>query len=67
MIAFGLLEFAVAYAYWTGATWGWWLGIIAAILDILSIFSLNVISLIIGIVMLYYLTRPHVKVWFHKS
>lgn len=65
-VVFGLVEFAVAYGFWTGASWGWWLGIIAAVLDILSIVTLDVFALIIGIIMLYYLTRPHVKAWFHK-
>ena len=63
---FALLDFAVAYAFWTGATWGWWFGMIVAVLNIISIFSLDIFGLIIGIIMLYYLTRPHVKAWFHR-
>jgi hypothetical protein len=66
-VVIGLIEFGVAYGYWTGASWGWYLGIIGAILDILSIVTLNVVALLIGIIMLYYLTRPNVKVWFHKT
>lgn len=67
IVIFGLIEFAVAYGFWVGAPWGWWLGIIGAALDIISIFSLNVFGLVIGIIMLYYLTRPHVKAWFHEA
>jgi hypothetical protein len=65
-VVFGLIELAVAYGFWTGASWGWWLGIIGAVLDLISIVTFDVIGFIIGIVMLYYLTRPHVKMWFHK-
>jgi len=65
-VVIGLIEFGVAYGFWTGASWGWYLGIIGAILDIISIVTLNVVALIIGIIMLYYLTRPNVKTWFHK-
>ncbi|SRR5579875_855562 len=65
-VLIGLIELGVAFGFWTGAPWGWWLGIIGAVLDIISILSLNVLGLIIGIVILYYLTRPHVKAWFRR-
>ena len=67
LIIFALISFAVFYGMWTGTKWAWWLGIIVAILDIISIISFNIIGLIIGIIMLYYLTRQHVKVWFHEE
>jgi hypothetical protein len=67
LVVFALIQFGVGYGYWVGATWAWWLGIIAAVLDVISIVTLNVFGLIIGIIMLYYLTRPHVKAWFHKA
>jgi len=67
LVVFALISFGVAYGMWTGAKWAWWLGIIVAILDIISIISFNVIGLIVGLVMLYYLTRAHVKVWFHEE
>jgi hypothetical protein len=66
-VVFGLLELGVVYGYWTGASWAWWLGIIVSVLDILSIVTFDVIGLIIGLIMLYYLTRPHVKTWFHRT
>jgi hypothetical protein len=66
-IVFALIQFAIGYGYWVGASWAWWLGFIAAILDIVSIIALNIFGLIIGIVMAYYLTRPHVKMWFHQG
>src|SRR5208283_110240 len=61
LIIFALISFAVTYGMWTGTKWAWWLGIIVAVLDLISIISFNVIGLIIGLVMLYFLTRPHVK------
>lgn len=66
-VIFALIEFAIAYGFWVGASWAWWLGLIGAVLDIISIISFNVFGLVIGIIMLYYLTRSHVKMWFHKS
>ena len=66
-VIFALIQFGIAYGYWVGASWAWWLGFIGAILDIVSIIALNVFGLIIGVIMLYYLTRPHVKMWFHQG
>jgi hypothetical protein len=66
-IIFALILFGAAYGFWVGTTWGWWLGVIAAILSILSIIFLNVITFIIGIAILYYLTRPHIRMWFRKA
>jgi hypothetical protein len=66
-VIFALLQFAIGYGLGTGATWAWWLGIIGAVLDIISIIGANVFGFIIGIIMLYYLTRPHVKMWFRKA
>jgi hypothetical protein len=66
-VVIGLLEFGVAYGFWTGASWAWWLGMIVAVLNILSIVTFDVIGLIVGLIILYYLTRPHVKVWFKKT
>lgn len=65
-VVFALIQFGIAYGFWVGATWAWWLGIIGAVLQVISIIGLDVIGLIIGIIMLYYLTRPHVKMWFHR-
>ena len=66
-VAIGILEFGVAYGFWSGASWAWWLGMIVAVLNILSIITFNVVGLFIGLAILYYLTRPHVKAWFKES
>lgn len=68
LIIIALIEFAGAYGFWTGKGWAWWLGIIVAVLDLISIinFPTGIISFLIGIVIIYYLTRPYVKAWFHS-
>jgi hypothetical protein len=66
-LVFALIQFAIGYGFWTGARWAWWLGLIGALLNIVSIIGANVFGFVIGIVMLYYLTRPHVKMWFRKA
>ncbi|MGI0079348.1 MAG: hypothetical protein ACRECH_06960 [Nitrososphaerales archaeon] len=70
LVILALLSFAVAYSFWTGKSWGWWLGLILAVLQIISgiiTFPAGILDLVIGFVILYYLTRPHVKVWFHEA
>ena len=66
LVLLGVLQFAAAYGFLVGANWSWWLGMIAGVLSIISILGLNLIGFVIGIMMVYYLTRPHVKEWFHQ-
>lgn len=68
-IILGLVSFAVAWGFWTGAGWSWGLAIALSILGIiLGLLNLpaGVITIIINIVIIYYLTRPHVKFYFGK-
>jgi hypothetical protein len=70
LIILGLLAFLIAYGLWTGQGWAWTLSLIFSIIGIiLGILSLpaGVISLIIDILIIYYLTRPHVKAFFRKG
>ncbi len=65
----GLLSFFVAYGLWGGRPWAWTLAILFAILGvIMGILSLpgGILNILIGIVIIYYLTRPHVKTFFGK-
>jgi len=69
VLLIGLIEIAVGWGFIKGMTWSWWvavilyaIGLIGAILDILSVVS--IIPLIIDALLLYYLTRPNVKSWF---
>src|SRR5436309_8934778 len=67
----GILYLAVGVGFLGGKGWAWTLGIIVSIigivLDVVQIgfgaYS-NVLGLIIGIIIVYYLTRPHVKAFF---
>lgn len=70
MLIIGILSFVVAYGYWNGRGWAWTLGmvitVISLILDLLSLPE-GALGLIISALILYYLTRPHVKAWFGKK
>jgi|YelNatPaOPRAMG01_1025707.scaffolds.fasta_scaffold94794_2 MFS family permease len=70
MVILGLISLFIAYGLWTGKGWAWTLCLVFSIIGlILSILSLpsGIISLIINILILYYLTRPHVKAFFGKG
>jgi hypothetical protein len=74
VLVLGILYFAVGIGYFGGKGWAWTLGIIVTILSIIvdivqiafGAFS-NVLGLVIGLLILYYLTRPHVKAFFGKG
>ena len=73
-IVIGILWFVFAWGLFTGKGWAWIitviLAIISAIFNILSIFSLSygsVFSLIVNIIILYYMYRPNVKTWFGRG
>jgi|SRR5436309_1613640 len=70
----GILYFAVGVGYFGGKGWAWTLGIIATIISVVynivqiafGAFS-NALGLVIALLILYYLTRPHVKAFFGKG
>ena len=73
-IVIGILWFVFAWGLFTGKGWAWIitviLAIISAIFNALSIFSLSygsVFSLIVNIIILYYMYRPNVKAWFGRG
>ncbi len=71
-VIFGLIYLLLAWGLWSGKGWAW---TITLILTILSLFGslitvtsgIGIVSLIIDILILYYLTRPHVKAFFGKG
>lgn len=70
----GLVGIAVGWGFWKGSGWAWIVGVIFYIVGIgisavgMVWWSLtNVIGVIIGVVILYYLFRPNVKAWFGKA
>jgi hypothetical protein len=74
ILILGILYFAVGIGFFGGKGWAWTLGIIVSVvgivLDIVQIgfggYS-SILGLIIGILIIYYLMRPHVKAFFGKG
>jgi hypothetical protein len=70
LIFIGIISFVVAYGFWNGLGWAWTLGIvvnvIGAIVDLASLPS-GTVGLLLNALVLYYLTRPHVKRYFGKE
>ena len=70
MIVIGILSFAVAYGYWNGLGWAWTLGLVVAVIGlVMGLTSLpsGIVGIIIDALIIYYLTRPHVKTYFGKK
>ena len=70
-IVFGLIALAWGYGFWTGAKWGWWIGIILYALGVISSLAsivvgsvFSIVGLIVDVLLIYYMTRPNVKAWF---
>ena len=78
-----IYHFIVVYGFWKGKKWGWTLGMttpvvpaIGAIIIYLSVTTEHILeaisyitfpSIILSIIIVVYLTRPHVKAYFGKS
>jgi len=70
----GILYLAVGIGFFGGKRWAWTLGIIVSVIGIvLAIVQLvfgnygSILSLIISLLIVYYLMRPHVKAFFGKG
>jgi len=70
----GILYLAVGIGFFGGKRWAWNLGIIVSVIGIvLNVIQMiggnygSVLSLIISLLIIYYLMRPHVKVFFDKG
>ncbi|HID05244.1 MAG TPA: hypothetical protein EYH45_03790 [Candidatus Caldiarchaeum subterraneum] len=69
----GILSFIVAYGLLKGMGWAWMLALILSIIGvIIGVVSLvqggvsAVVGIIINVIIIYYLTRPHVKQYFGR-
>ena len=70
----GMASFVVAYGLWTGKEWAWLVALILSGLGVLlSLVSIatglgvgSIVSLVIDGIIIYYLTRPHVRACFGK-
>ena len=75
VLIFGILSLIVAIGFLGGKGWAWTFGIVVGIISIvISIVeavilgaSTNVVGIIFQIIIIYYLTRPHVKAFFGKG
>ena len=74
LLIIGILELVYGIGFFGGKGWAWTLAMIGSILQIIfGIVSIafgstgSVFGLIISIIILYYLTRPHVKAYFGKG
>jgi len=69
----GIIAFVLAYGLFTGKGWAWlWslvfavIGVILALFEAMSSLGSGILPIIIYLVIIYYLTRPHVKAFFGK-
>lgn len=74
LIIIGLLYLVLAYGLWTGRGWAWLislilagLGVVGSLLSLLRGGVVAIITLLLDVLIIYYLTRPNVKVFFGKS
>lgn len=71
LLVFAILTFVLAWGFLKGKKWAWWLGVILAVLQIISgVVSIissgvsGIISTLIPVLILIYLLQPSVKNWF---
>jgi len=73
IVIMGLVGIVISWGFWTGKQWAWIVGVIFYIVGtVISVVGMvwsltNVIGVIIGVVILYYLFRSNVKAWFGKT
>jgi len=77
LLIIGILYLATGIGFFGGKGWAWTIGLIVSILSIIvniaqivifpSGIATGIISIIVPLLILYYLTRPHVKAFFGKG
>jgi len=72
MLLLGIISLVVAWGLWTGQGWAWIVCLILTIISLIlsipgALAGVGIIGIIIDIVIIYYLTRPHVKAFFGKG
>ena len=74
ILILGILYLALGVGFLGGKRWAWNLGIIVSVIGIvLDVFQMvggnygSILSLIISLLIIYYLMRPYVKVFFGKG
>lgn len=69
-IVYGIIVLIIGYFLWRGRNWARIVTIILVILSIIEAVTTippNVLSIIIGLAIIYYLTRSHVKEFFTQG
>ena len=73
LVALGIAYLVMAYGLWRGKRWAWTITMVLSFIGIalgaVSIVTGNIaaiFNLVINAIILYYLYRPHVKVFFGK-
>lgn len=71
IIIVGLLAIFVSWGMWSGKTWAWYLGVVlyglGVVFGLISLIGgglTGIVSLLIDILLLWYMFRPHVKAYF---
>ena len=68
VVVLGLISFVMAWGLLKGKSWAWTITLILTIISLIfDLPSMNIIGIIIDVIILYYLYRPHVKAYFGKS
>jgi len=70
MVIMCLLSLVVSAGYLNGSGWSWTVGLTISVLGLvmgLMSFPSGLIRVPINLLIIYYLTRPHVKMFFGKS
>jgi hypothetical protein len=69
-LMFGFVALVLAYGLFTGRSWAWlWtliFAVIGIVLGLLGAVGSLIVQIIIYLIIIYYLTRPHVKAFFGK-
>jgi uncharacterized membrane protein (DUF2068 family) len=74
LLVLAAIEFVLAFGLWSGMSWAWWASLAFAVLGIvfyvLSLFLRpglgEIASLILDLLVLYYLMQPRVQAYFRK-
>ena len=59
----GIISLVAAFGFFKGNRWAWRVGLLASLLEILTIIAPNPLGLLVGIISLYFLTTRPVKAW----
>jgi len=67
-VGLGIAAFVMVWGLWNGKSWAWTVTLILVItLLVLDVVYFSIFGIAINVIVLYYLTRPHVKSYFGKT